>query len=633
MRTPPAEHSGLQRGVTALALTLFAIGLWALTHRYQDLTGDAELYAMQALAKVHPALGADLYLQNVSQDRYTVFSRGYAVLIAALGIHEAARALFVLWSAWLLVAAWVFVRRTADAASAWAAMVLLMIMVGHYGSYGVFRFSETFLTARTAAEALVVTALACHATGWRLAGLAIAVAALLIHPLIALPGLLLLLCLNAGPRLSAGGALGGLALTLLVTLVALRLRPASGPLTVIDGSWLEVVRERSQFLFLPLWRLPDWKGNLLPFASLALTLLAVDERRVRALASGAMLIGAAGLGVAWVASSLGPVAILIQGQAWRWVWITSFMAIVLLMPTLRALWRDPRCGPVCALILLAGWTCTALDTWIGIALAALLWVARPWITPSISTLLRYAALGLALVLAAWTLANVWTTISGPLPETGRELAVLTYARNVLGLQTIPLALLGGFLWWLSRQRAALWPALTCIPLAALCVVALPGAVRFAPTSDSAADYAAWREVIPPDSNVLVAGEHNAASFIWFTLQRPSYSSIDQSAGVVFSRATAAEVRRRGEVLRPLETPAWRIMSSMSRHAAPGGKPEVKEPALTAANLGAVCADPSLGFVIARESLGFGARRNAARGHYHDWYLYDCRVVRAAGTPA
>ena len=56
-----------------------------------------------------------------------------------------------------------------------------------------------------------------------------------------------------------------------------------------------------------------------------------DDRRcpttqVRKLCGAAALVGAAGLAVAWIGSVIGPAAILVQGQAWRWVWVAVFVA-------------------------------------------------------------------------------------------------------------------------------------------------------------------------------------------------------------------------------------------------------------------------------------------------------------------
>ena len=86
-------------------------------------------------------------------------------------------------------------RELTDTDTAWLAVAILIMTTGFYGAYSVFHYSELYLTARSLAEALVVTALAAHFRGWRRTGLSVTVAALFIHPLMALPGLLLLICL------------------------------------------------------------------------------------------------------------------------------------------------------------------------------------------------------------------------------------------------------------------------------------------------------------------------------------------------------------------------------------------------------------------------------------------------------
>ncbi len=631
-----AERSGMQRGVVALALVLLMVCIWSLTHRYRGLTGDAELYAVQALAKLNPALAGDIYLQNDSQDRYTVFSRLYAGLIGLAGLHQAALGLFLVFTAWFLAAAWALARRLSDAATAWLSVTMLVITVGRYGSYGVFHFAEQFLTARLVAEALVVTALLCFYSGARAWAAGIAAAMLFVHPLMALPGLLLIACLWAGLRAGAIGALAGLCIAALVAKLALLLGQSTGLLALIDGAWLTVVRERSQFLFLQLWRFADWKSNALPFASLALTVLAVREPRMRQLAWASMLVGATGLAVAWIASAIGPTAILMQGQAWRWMWIPSFASILLLPPTLAWIWRDEACGPACALLLVGGWTCAAVDVWAGIGLAILLWLARPFITARIAAWLRWAAAVLAIVLVGWTIANAWMIVHAPSTEVGREPVAIAYARDVLALQVAALVLAGGLGWWLSTRRGLWIPAAAGLALAFVAAVTLPGTLQEAATVGTAAEisaYADWRTAIPAASNVLTLGVHNPAGFVWFTLGRPSYLSVDQSSGVVFSRATALEVLRRSQVLSPLVEPSWKIMTYLARRADARHIADDRDKPLTSTALIGVCRDAQLDFVIAREFAGFDPLRQAQPGAYRDWYLYDCRRVRELAAPA
>ena len=147
-------------------------------------------------------------------------------------------------------------------------------------------------------------------------------------------------------------------------------------LVVMDAAWLEVVRERSQFLLLQFWRANDWSLNARPFLSLSLSVLAIDDARVRKVGATAILVGAAGLVVALIASLVGPVSVLLQGQAWRWVWVTSFAGVLLLVPTLQALWRTDGCGALCVLLVICGWTFSTIGGTICLAFALILWLVR-----------------------------------------------------------------------------------------------------------------------------------------------------------------------------------------------------------------------------------------------------------------
>src|ERR1700675_409309 len=142
MHTP---SMGTPSKLTALALAFMWVTLWLLMRGYHGLTGDAQIYALQALARLHPQLATDLYLQNTSQDQFTVFSPFYAACIALLGLETAARLLTVLFTVWLMGAAWSVARAISNRDGAWLAVALLLIVAGDYGGSGVFQISEQFL--------------------------------------------------------------------------------------------------------------------------------------------------------------------------------------------------------------------------------------------------------------------------------------------------------------------------------------------------------------------------------------------------------------------------------------------------------------------------------------------------------
>jgi hypothetical protein len=609
--------------LTTLALALMLVTLWLLMHGYHGLTGDGQIYAFQALSRIHPQLVTDLYLQNTSQDQFTIFSPFYAWFIGLLGLENAARLLTMLFTAWCLVAAWSLARAVTGRDAAWLAVALLLIVAGDYGGSGVFRFSEQFLTARLPGEALVTTALACHVGGMKRVGLLLAMAALFVHPLIALPGLLMMLFMRLPSRVGFGAAIAGVLAVLCIAQAHL--------LPVIDAAWLEIVRERSQFLFLQLWSVRDWEINTRPFIYLGFTAIAVPNDQLRKVCMAAALVGAAGFAVALIGSLIGPVAILVQGQAWRWIWITAFVSVLLVPVTVMQVWRDEKCGPICALLLVSGCALPAVEGTACVSFALILWVMRTNIDARAAPYFRWLAAAIGGGIVAWILVKSWAIIAPPISPAARD-PLAAQIRDIFGLR-VPAALVAVAVWWWLRTSRKPWvPVFLCAMLASLSLFILPAAFKQSRTIAAASDiaeFADWTRAIPPTSSVLVVPPRDAGGFVWFTLGRPNYLGVNQSAGVVFSRATAVEVQRRSEVLMPVMDPNWKILTGLRAAAAAGThKVDAATRPLTARSLIQVCADPQLGYVISPESIGFDPLRHEHAGMWKDWNLYDCRKVRA-----
>ncbi len=619
-----SSNLGFQSKFATLSLALMLVTLWLLMHGYHGLTDDGQIYAFQAFSRLHSQLTADLYLQNTSQDQFTLFSPLYAWCIALLGLENAARRLTLLFTLWFLAAAWSFARFVTGRDAAWLAVAFLLIIGGYYGASGVFRILDPFLTARLPAEALTITAVGCHIRGMKWLSLLLALGALFVHPLMALPGLLLVVCLWLPVRVSVIGAIGGAFATLAMAVVAINLPTASPMLTVMDAPWLDVVRERSQFLFVQLWSIHDWDVNALPFICLGFTAIAVSDERIRKLCAAAALVGTAGFAVAFIGSLIGPVAILVQGQAWRWVWIAVFISAALVPFTALQVWRDGKCGPLCALLLVSGWTLPGVDGTGCVMLALIFWLTRAHIGSRLATYFRWVSAALGAAVVVWILMKCWAIVSPPKPPSGHAPLGVVQVQNMLA---------GALVWWGIRASRTTWlPMFLSAMLAAFSILIFPAAFKQARTLAAAADiqeFADWENVIPPTSTVLVAPPHDVGAFVWFTLGRPNYLALDQSAGVVFSRATALEIRRRSEVLLPLMDPDWKMLTSLRAKSGGGRKNQVATHPLTAQNLIQVCTDPQLGFVISPEKVGFDPLRHEHAGAWKNWNLYDCRKVRSA----
>jgi hypothetical protein len=624
----------LSRWLAATALTEFLVALWLASHRYSRFNSDGQIYAFQALARIHPALATDLFLSNESQDRFTIFPQLYALFARLFGLETAALSLMVVFTVWFLAAAWFLARRLSSWDYAWLAVAMLIITLGEFGAYGVFHFSENFLTARLPGEALVVTALALGLAGRQRLAIAVGILAVVVHPLMAFPGLLVVIGMRWPARLTVVAAILLATGALVVALLAATVPAASHVLTVIDPAWLAVLRERSQFLFLQLWVPKDWELNARPFASLALSALVIREAPVRRLCIAALCVGAAGFVIAAIACfGSPPVAILLQGQSWRWVWVAAMLSVVLVPATVIEACRKEGCGPLCALLMVAAWTFPMFGTGLMLPMALVTWAVRDHLTPRSAVWVRWATILVAVILAAWVVANLWTVAHTVEIENGREPLLMQRIRSFLGLQLPAVLLVIGF-WYGIRRIGTTWlPALTCLTLAWLVTVMTPytfAQLNLPGTDAEIREFEDWRRAIPPTSSVFVADGRNSGLFVWFTLERPNYLTLSQSAGVVFSRATALEVERRAQVLLPVLDPSWKIYTNLqAAHARKGSAPPDFR-RLTNRSLYDLCGDPVLGFVISAENLDFPAIKHTNPGEWQDWNLYDCNGVRHEG---
>ncbi len=606
-----------QRFLTTAVLSLALASLWMLRHGYAGLDGDAQIYAFQALARLHTNLSGDLYLQNVTQDAFTVFSPLYALAIQAMGIETAARVLTLVLVAGFMASTWRLCSRLGDAKTAWWGVACLTYSSAIFGGAGVFSFSEQYLTARLPAELLATVALASHLAGRRLLALALISLAMVFHPLMSLPVLFIIVLLRLPRRAGYALVLAGVA--------GCAIFAAFSPFRM-DPAWLEIVRERSEFLFLQLWSRRDWNVNARLLLFLMTAVLVINDARVRRIGASCLVIGFAGLVVATLAEWIGPSALLLQGQAWRWVWPAGLLSCLLLPATVVSLWRDEFVGRPCAILLLWGWFIPDL---IGTTLAVsslFIWVARKRVASLSAPLSQWSIPVISTVAVAWILHSSWNTTAVAWAA-GWTAFGLPKARSIDAVPVAIAAAIAALLWTLlsiddtrARATAAVFIIVVSVVLARFTLTGR----QFETSSSDSDRFADWTQRMPPTSTVFVAPSRDVGAFVWFTLKRPNYLSLNQSAGVVFSRDTALEIKRRSETVRPLVDPTWRVLSNHGRDAA--ARRAAIRP-LTEENLAQVCLDPALDFVIAPEALKIQHTRHAGEDAYKNWNLYACATAR------
>jgi hypothetical protein len=267
--------------------------LWLSVHPYKGIIHDARLYAVQALHHADPAaFDGDLFFAFGSQDSFTIFTWLYDPLIRALGLGPAQLLASILGQA-LWFSALLFLMRTLfqsdrERLLAGAAVILLE---PSYSALRVFQYGETFTTPRLFTEAFVLAALALsHRRRWKSMSALLVLAAAL-HPLMALPGIGVVV-LSSGGRRAWIMIVGGLALG--VTLALAGVDPFARVLVSLDETWFEVARQRSAHAFLSAWPPLDVLSvaSKLAVLGIATQLATASEKR---LVRNVLLTGVLGL--------------------------------------------------------------------------------------------------------------------------------------------------------------------------------------------------------------------------------------------------------------------------------------------------------------------------------------------------
>jgi hypothetical protein len=530
-------------------MALIAAATWALSHPYQGLFHDAGLYTLQALAHLRPdTLSGDVFLKYGSQDRFTVFSPLYAAVARGIGIEPAAALLTLVFQAALLCGAWGLARTVMPPSIAWLGVGVLLAMPGNYGADRIFTCIEPFLTPRMAAEALVLAGLVAALRGFKSLAIALTLAATVLHPIMAAAGIAALYCLYVGfPKPVVAVALA------IVGVKALALAAYAMPQGAwgrFDAHWLALVTDRSPYLFVGKWQLDDWGGVVVAAATLLTGIGALPSPRARALATIALITSLGGIALTFIGCDLLHLALLTQLQPWRWQWLGTVTAAILLPQVLRVLWGADAAARTTAVLLLSAWVFGPTVQGLASSGATLLsgGLLRR-LKPDESRWVHVGALGLLAIAVTWRLASNLEFTDAHYLDAGLPVWLrrgMSFVRD-----GVAPALIMAVVWRLAHERRArtgLWIA--GVLAAAACAALLPYTWRSwtasGYSSGRIAAFAGLRAQIVPGAEVFWP-ESPVAS--WLLLERPSYLSVLQTSGLVFSRPGALELERRARALR------------------------------------------------------------------------------------
>jgi hypothetical protein len=538
-------------GFTSLAL--LCVVTWAISHSYVGLFHDAALYTLQALARSDPSsLPQDVFLHFGSQDRFTIFSSLYAAAAHAWGIERAAGLLTLTFQLALIAGAWNLARVVTNSSLAVLGCAIFIAIPGYYGADRVFTCIEAFITPRMAAEVLVLASIASALNSRRHLAFALLALALLFHPIMGAAGVAALGWLYIGVRHRRLAILMML-LAALLLLAAAAFMPL-GEWGQFDPMWWMLVNTRSPYLFLFHWSLDDWSRALLCITTLAIGTRLLPMSAARSLASIALLVVLSGLALTLLACDLLHLTLFTQLQPWRWQWLATVAAALLLPTILQAQWHYSRAGSAAALLLVSAWIFESGEfSLIAIAFAIACQVFSTRVAAQHARLFFFGACGMLAIALFWRLASDFEFtdshyFDSHLPVAFKKL--MSFCRDGLA----PVALIALAWWWLRLQPRAATIVVSCMAAATAAVVLPPMAgpwfeQEFSPAM--IAQYAGWRARLPQDAEVLSV---QSPLPVWLLLNRPNYISTAQSSGMVFSRATAVELQRRARILKDFIPP-------------------------------------------------------------------------------
>jgi hypothetical protein len=549
---PPASVQRVEPAAFSMAATLWVAALWLMCRPFRGVRHDSLLYIGQTFNSIWPGqLSNDWFFLSTAQDRYTVFSPLMARAIAAVGLQTAEISLLLAFNALFLWAAWLLLKDLPSTLLRWAALVALATLSHTYGGEGAFAFAEPFLDARTLAEPFGLLALALLLRGrlaWSLLALAASAAC---HPLVTLPVIVvgwLHLCLGDRRWLWLG------LLAVVPPLLGLaHVGPFGALFESFDPAWFHQVRTVDSQCFLADWGVLDWAAVVLDLALVVQACRLLPGTRTARLGM-ATVIGSLLLTVLWgLGADVAHNVLLTQLQLWRVYWLLHFLALCLLPVILGHYMREGPLGQwlVAAVILACvavqsnwdtGWVCCV---WLAVVFVAV--KRRVRLARGILRLATFGTLAVSLLISAFVFSKTTEAVaeSGSFGDT-------SWLSIAFSLLVVSASVGFGSLAALKSSNPVARAAAGALAVAVLMFGIRAWDQRSPWQSYTERAYASegrpFAGQIPPGASVF--WEDNPLQ-TWLLLHRPSYFSLNQASGLVFSRAASMEFARRNEPFKAL----------------------------------------------------------------------------------
>lgn len=567
---------------------MLVLTLWLTTRPYLGIVNDSRFYTVQVLDELLSGrFSNDLYFQYGSQDQFTIFTKIYAPFIAAFGLSRGTIIPTILSQAlWLSGAAFFIHSIVKKSRIVVYAVAALVVLPG--GSF--FHYGESFLTPRIVTEALTFWALGCMVRRRLVQACSIFFLAILVHPLMALPGVAFFFLFEAirKPLLWIVAILGIIAV---FALALLEIQPFSRLLISFDPTWLSISEQRDFWCFISKWNLELWTLTLNPFllGTFVFLYLKGTERLLLMLA---LTVAIGGILATFIGGDLLHNVLVVDAQQWRGIWLLSAVTNFFVGRVLFSSHEQETKGIARTILLLAAFS-LAISNFVGSYFL--------FVTP-------ICMLGL---LVYW----VEHKAGKPLSKAG-EILVVVFLAVILAFALIALKLT------FFNMLATPSILLRCLASLVMCAVAVTALVILSRKSSTVSRFllylsalllavavtnwdqrTPWTKFIDtttqPPADLVAALPTTGAIYWegdvtapWFLLKRTSQFSCDQGTGVLFSRGTAIAYEARYRIFARLGTLDFRENSFCPLPSS------ISKPTVTLKNLTYVCQkQPNLGALV------------------------------------
>lgn len=522
------------------------LSIWALCNPYFAVDRGGLIYTGRALADLDPGgIGQDMMFRLDGQSGFTIFTPVFRLLVGWLGSGTAMLLVGAGATIASFAAAVYIAKRLTSGRTAWLAIVFAATLPAAYGGYQLFSYGETAVAPRPFAEALVLCGLAMLLDGRRVAAAAAMAVAMALHPIMALPGVgVLVLWTAAQDRRWA--IVWAVAACFCLALALGGAPPFDRLRQTLDPEWKAILVSRNPHLFPSLWPF-DWTGRAATRAATLLIAAGMTTPAVRRLFLITLAVGFTGLAASYFLGETFSLLLVVQAQTWRMMWLVFALATIAAAICVAGMARADWMSRISLAFLALAWVYADFDL-PAAALATTAVVIRYAVRPEDVTIPAWAYVGglsiagIAIVGGLCVSQAVFVDVLASAPA-----GLVMEARSTLAVQGdyTPVAALAA-LWFVlgpARLSRALvtFMGVASVPAAAVAWDQRSIGNRY---FDSGAGFPELERLVGQrPGEVLWIGGLRAN---WWWLHRPHWAAAVQGAGLVFSRDLAIRYRDRAQ---------------------------------------------------------------------------------------